>query len=697
MWISFALKLSVGLIEICIGTYVLIKAKRSPNVWLFFLSSFFLGIWLFAKSLYIVEMYFRDPIADNFILFFGSYMSAFTYLFILYFPSKYLPKLLHNITCISILSIYTFLAFATSFSGISHKLMPNGMYLPFVANNPFLYSMYFNIQFVSTFLIVLYWIYAYFKEPKSEEKKLVLFSAIAFILGRMGPGIFFNLYLVSIGVYNYINVIFGTSLIWQITFFYIICYRKAFNVRTAIHYTVFWLLISGIFVFPSIGIIKLSMYLNSLLGTYIGFNSSTISLLYIPLVAYIFLYFKWIQPFIDRWFFKHKYKLQDEFNTVCKKLSSTLSEFDFFTIVSGLLQRHLYIKEIVYYVYDETTQSFISKFPSNNKGPNTIANSDIVYKYTNSSKINVNTMSLFNYIYIIKNNHQNLGLLCLSETRHLKEITKNEHDFIQNLCNVSGSYLNNIRLYSQLEKQHTNLINTQNSLLESERTKTSLFEQKNYIQKLSCGIIHEVKNTNLSIEGLIKQVLQNNSNNSSLILKAIGKQSNKLVNFSSNFLYNELIETQQIKIDISLINLKELITKSINNNMIFTKEENFKVITKLNSPNFYFDSNKLHLIINNIIHNTEKYSGKNASLIISSFDHDSYITLRFKHFSSCVNKNLLIADESSINATGLGLKISKKLLNYLKSDLVYKKKSDYFLTELKLYKGFKLNANYINC
>lgn len=260
MWIEFCLKLMVCILEIGIGTYVLFKAKRVYSVWLFFLSSLFLGLWLASKAIYSVEIYFRDPLIDNLILFFGAYMSAFTYLFILSFPTNYLPRVVHKGCSVFILSIYTMLAFAASLSGISHELMANGIYQPVAARFPFVMSIYSSIQIVSVGLCFIYWIYSYRKAFRSEDKKLIIFTALAFILGRMGPGILFNLFLVSRGNYSFIDVIFLTSLVWQLTFFYVICYRKAFEFRTAIHYTVFWVLVSGLFIVPCVVFIKASLY-----------------------------------------------------------------------------------------------------------------------------------------------------------------------------------------------------------------------------------------------------------------------------------------------------------------------------------------------------------------------------------------------------------------------------------------------------
>ena len=689
MWIPLILKLAVGLTEIGIGTYVLFKAKRNLTVWLFFLSGLFLGLWLVAKGLYNVESYFRDPILDNFVLFFGSFMSLFTYLLMLYFPKNYLPKKLKPVVNYSLILIYTFLAFSTSYYGVAHKLVDSGIYVPYMPNNPFVYTMFFNIQLGTSLLLVIYWIYAYFIAPNSEEKKFIIFSSVAFLLGRMGPGIFFNVYLVSIGICDYIDVIFATSLIWQIIFFYLICYKKAFIFNTAIQYSIFWLLLSSALILPSIFITKLSLYLNSLITESMSFELLPALIIYMPISLYIFTYLKYIQPFIDRWFFKYKYRLQDEFELTCKQLNNTLSENNFFSIISKLFKHHLYIKDISYYHFDSENSLFINKHTTDSTAPDSIVFQDIASHDSLTARLSCAHLPMFNYVYLIQSNQELLGALCLSNTQHLKPLSQDEHQFIHRIANVSASHLNNIHLYSKLEKQHLNLLNTQQSLIDSEKAKTSLFEQKNYIQKLSCGIIHEVKNTNLSIEALIKSILLNKSKTPDIILKAIGKQSNKLVNFSSNFLYNELIETNQIRIDLSLINLQTLLSDLIHNSMFFSFDDSLKINTTIDSNDFYFDYSKLTLILNNIFHNTAKFSCDNSRLDIFSKEKNDHIILTFKHFSSDTSDQSDITDQNSINATGLGLNISKKVLKYLKSDLIFEQKQGYFLTQLSLFKGLK--------
>ena len=681
MWIYVSLKLFVCLVEIIIGTYVLFKAKRVYRVWMFFFSCLFLGLWLAAKAFYSIEVHFREPVLDNIVLFLGAYMSAFTYLFILSFPKCYLSPLVHKWCVFIILFVYSILAVSTSFSGIIYEVMPNGIYTPVSAGIPFVISMYSHVQIVSACLCIFYWINSYYKEICIDNKNLIMFTSIAFLLGRMGPGIFFNLFLVSMGIYMFIDVIFFTSLIWQLTFFYVICYRKAFELRTAIHYSVFWLLISFLFVVPSILSIRYCMYLASFLED--AFLSAVC--LYVPTIIYVSIYFKWIQPLVDRWFFKYKYELQEQFELLCSKLNMTLSEDHFFNIISLFLQKHLYVQDVAYYIFNSNSNNYSYFKSTHGKGPQYIESHDVIHLDFETHSLS-RDLSDFVYCYLIKNNNTVLGILFLTETYHLKELTLQQQQFIQNLCNVSASYLNNVRLYSQLEQQHLFLKETQNSLVESERVKTSLFEQKNYIQKLSCGIIHEVKNTNLSIEGLIKQLLQQPVTDSSFVLNAIGKQSHKLVHFSRNFLYQELIETDQIVLDLSLVDLNQVISKSLDLNLYFTASDLLTITVQPSMPSFIFDYNKLHLIINNIIHNTEKYSKNQDRLCISFKENETHVVLTFKHFSS--NETMNLDHNVHLNSTGLGFNISKKLLSYLKSDLFYEKKPDCFMTELVLHKGF---------
>ena len=689
MWLGLIIKTAVGIIEIAIGTYVLFKAQRKLTVWLFFLSSVFLGVWLITKGFYSIEQHLRDPILDHVILFTSGFTSLFCCLLILNFPRRVLSKKVNIIITVGLSMLFIFNSFSTGIYGIHHEINDQGIYFPAHHNKPLLFNIYLISHFSVFAFLIVYFIYAYFKMPTYEERKLSAISGLAFLLGRAGPGIFFNVYLVSIGICDYIDVIFATSLIWQIIFFYLICYKKAFIFNTAIQYSIFWLLLSSALILPSVFIIKFSLYLNLLITESMSFELLPALIIYMPISLYIFTYLKYIQPFIDRWFFKYKYRLQDEFELTCKQLNNTLSENNFFSIISKLLKHHLYIKDISYYHFDSENSLFINKHTTDSTAPDSIVFKDIASHDSLTARLSCAHLPMFNYVYLIQSNQELLGALCLSNTQHLKPLSQDEHQFIHRIANVSASHLNNIHLYSKLEKQHLNLLNTQQSLIDSEKAKTSLFEQKNYIQKLSCGIIHEVKNTNLSIEALIKSILLNKSKTPDIILKAIGKQSNKLVNFSSNFLYNELIETNQIRIDLSLINLQTLLSDLIHNSMFFSFDDSLKINTTIDSNDFYFDYSKLTLILNNIFHNTAKFSCDNSRLDIFSKEKNDHIILTFKHFSSDTSDQSDITDQNSINATGLGLNISKKVLKYLKSDLIFEQKQGYFLTQLSLFKGLK--------
>ena len=442
--------------------------------------------------------------------------------------------------------------------------------------------------------------------------------ALIFLLSTFIPIVMKNIQYAVLGRWSFLFVSLGM--------FVAVTKYRAFNIRTAIHYTVYWVLVSVAVFAPLWAIVFfLTPTLNQLFQADFGVNG-LFGMLFVSSLA-VFFHFQWLQPKLNQRFFRRKFQLKEHALTFSETISQITDTPTLIAHIQRTFTELLYATEVQVLIGERE-----SHLPEgNNDTPN-------IPLWINQKRI---------------------GTICVGEKKTLKAYDKEELVFMHKISRHTAIFLNNVILFDTLKAKNTELLMLQDTLLESERQKATMSQIQIHTEELARGIIHEVKNTHFAIGNFVSLILKRQINNSAeidTILSVIGEQSAKLLLFSKNYLHQELVKSQLDTLRLDPVNLKELITAAIKSNYFFVQTHALSLqISITPTDTIVADSDKLHLVISNLINNAAKYQKENT-LHIEGVPKDDRYTLTF------TSQKTQLALERPENTTGLGLRISRYIV-----------------------------------
>jgi len=119
-----------------------------------------------------------------------------------------------------------------------------------------------------------------------------------------------------------------------------------------------------------------------------------------------------------------------------------------------------------------------------------------------------------------------IGLIAVDNLLSARPITETDIGFLNLLANQAALAIENSRLYSNLQEINTQLLNTQNRLIQSEKLAA--------LGEVVASIAHEIKNPLVSIGGFARRLERNMKENSSekkymrIVLKEVNRLENVL-------------------------------------------------------------------------------------------------------------------------------------------------------------------------
>ncbi|MBN2166578.1 MAG: HAMP domain-containing histidine kinase [Marinilabiliaceae bacterium] len=200
------------------------------------------------------------------------------------------------------------------------------------------------------------------------------------------------------------------------------------------------------------------------------------------------------------------------------------------------------------------------------------------------------------------------------------------------------------------------------------------------------NISNEIVNPFTSILGLSKSILSVEKQDWKKVVSMVALIHSEAFNLDfqlRNIFVAAKIEAGEIQPNIAKVNIRSLIQTVLDSFQIVARKMGIEIILQFNieygfGKNFYFktDSEKLKLIVSNLINNALKYSYKDSKIIINVWVDDDVLNLSVQDYGTGISeKNQKIIFErfkrldSGINSInrghGLGLSITKALLDVL--------------------------------
>ncbi len=420
---------------------------------------------------------------------------------------------------------------------------------------------------------------------------------------------------------------------------------RAFDIRTALHHTVYWVVVSVAAVSPVWIVLWGALHVFPILeGSIRAVSFFGVSCIALSLVGFQVV---WVQPKINQWFFKRRYQLENEWVGFADQVAIQQSVDDMVALIETTLTRCLYPDFLAVVVGDGTPHSM----------PDGVV--EIQMSVADSR----------------------VGTVWIGGKKNLKPYTPDERTFMRRVAHQSAIHLNHAILIDALTQTNTELISLQDTLLVSERERITLEQTQHHTQALARGIIHEVKNAHFAIRSFITVILEDrlaHPMDVKSVLSVIGEQSSKLFLFSTNYLHQELIKSQLYFIQPTRVVVSNLVTDAVQLNFFLIQTQSLNVVPDgLADHTIWVDRDKVLLVVSNLIHNAAQHVTFNTMVI--SVDADDHVThLRFS--------SRLRGDKgaASPHGTGFGLQISRYIIECHGGEMTESEVGDRFVVDIRL-------------
>jgi len=226
----------------------------------------------------------------------------------------------------------------------------------------------------------------------------------------------------------------------------------------------------------------------------------------------------------------------------------------------------------------------------------------------------------------------------------------------------------------------------QNLSKDYQEVSRKLSESESLKSHFISNISNEIVNPFTSILGLSKAILSVEKNDWKKVVSMVALIHSEAFNLDfqlKNIFVAAKIEAGEIAPNITKVNIKSLIQNIIDSFNVVSRKMGITIDLQYNidygfGKNLYFknDSEKLKLILSNLINNALKYSYKDSNIILRVSIEDDVLQISVQDFGTGISeKNQKIIFErfkrldSGINSInrghGLGLSITKSLLDVL--------------------------------
>lgn len=150
------------------------------------------------------------------------------------------------------------------------------------------------------------------------------------------------------------------------------------------------------------------------------------------------------------------------------------------------------------------------------------------------------------------------------------------------------------------------------------------------------NMTHEFKTPlatiSLAVDALGNEKVQNNKEKSSYFTKIIKEENNRMNKHVETILQAAFIEKQELKLNLSLLNVHEMIEQVMDNFKLQLNDKNAQFQLLLNAKNDHISGDEVHFsnLISNLVDNAIKYSADNLFIKISTHSTRNYLVIKIE-------------------------------------------------------------------
>lgn len=671
--IPYYLNLCVGMATLWLGFYTLSKNTKNHLCWLFFTMCMASGLTSgFSAALDLVAFHF-NYIEGFFVLSYpaiGGAVPSLSLLFLVLFPEKSSGNFSKKIWIV-LLPIPYFV-----YLGLG-RLYYTKLYILdkilHIERTPFYlhYIAYCTIVYISYFLIINLKIRKSTSSKHINQLKIVLWGALIggflILLGMVLTYFKIFLYGYEFGIFIFLGSIAIAMLRYQ-----------AFEIKTAFHYGLFWLLSRVVGIIP---ILFLPWSVQ-----YFYFNPTRLAPAILSLYGFFCVVFF---SLLQKTFFKKIDKLLLQRRLSLEKATVKFSETlyrvrnieELTRLTFTFLEQNIFPKKAFIFIHapingPQAFEGFSSELVDKNfifclpidtieawistSGSNKVLIlSEECNSFFSDSKIippNLADSDIKVIQFITSEYNKILGILYLSERKDFKPYSQYEIEFITALSKIMAMGLNGI--YSHQKNQE-------------------LYQAKTFLKEALDGISHELKTAFYSASGtkdlVLKGGIKGEDDLKQLYLDTVSF-SEYIFHMVRNYGLSEKIEVGNICISKTWFKFVDAVAMAIKLNDYYKRDKDILVSCQGDDQiQVCADQEKIIVILSNLINNAIKYSDAHGSLDIHWENQDNRLYITVKDFGCGIPKEKLhtIFDKTSNQkvergnnyfSLGFGLSVTRALV-----------------------------------
>lgn len=213
-----------------------------------------------------------------------------------------------------------------------------------------------------------------------------------------------------------------------------------------------------------------------------------------------------------------------------------------------------------------------------------------------------------------------------------------------------------------------NLINSINDLSKE------LYNMENMRKRLTSDISHELRTPLTSIQTHLEAMIDGIWEPSEERLNSVNEEVIRLSHLVNQLKNLAKFDSEENKLDISEVDLKQLVKNIIYNNESYALEKNININSNLEEIRAFIDKEKISQVIINLLSNAIRYSNNNGEIFIKLYKFEDLIKISVKDNGIGIPKESLEyiferfyrVDKSrcrNTGGTGVGLTICKSIID----------------------------------
>lgn len=245
------------------------------------------------------------------------------------------------------------------------------------------------------------------------------------------------------------------------------------------------------------------------------------------------------------------------------------------------------------------------------------------------------------------------------------------------ICNIEAHYLINLCIVT--------LYMAGVILFLKKRYKEENYNNKN--NNIIAAITHDLKTPAVAQIRALELILKGNfgeiTDSQRSFLNDILSSCNTMLDMLVNMLWLYKFDNKMVALNICSFCINDLINEILKENKLSFNSGKYKIEQNLKTAKIYLSADKMHIkrIISNLLTNAVHYCKENSTILIETFIKDDIFTFYIKNEGNFLDdemlkclfdKNKVFTRKSDGLSTGLGLYLSKSLLELNGGEIIYK-------------------------